>query len=112
MQLKRLPRSSMSYERFIPDTELERAGWTAPALGRRPVWDVVLFAIALILFGVGRLPRGLGRGIREFRKPLRRCEQKVNPAAVGLARCEVVRHNNAGDKPCYWSLLLMLGSYR
>ncbi len=37
------------------------------------IWGVVILAIVLILFGVGRLPsvgEGLGRGIRDFRKAL------------------------------------------
>ena len=37
------------------------------------IWGVILLAVVLILFGVGRLPsvgEGLGRGIRDFRKAL------------------------------------------
>ena len=37
------------------------------------IWGVIILAIVLILFGVGRLPsvgEGLGRGIRDFRKAL------------------------------------------
>lgn len=42
--------------------------------GLHPIWAVVILAVVLILFGVGRLPSvggALGRGITEFRKSLR-----------------------------------------
>ena len=45
--------------------------------GLHPLWAVVVLAIFLILFGVGRLPSvggALGRGIREFRQSLRNDE--------------------------------------
>ena len=45
--------------------------------GLHPLWAVVVLAIVLILFGVGRLPGiggALGRGIREFRQSLRKDE--------------------------------------
>ena len=45
------------------------------------LWGVVILAIVLILFGVGRLPsvgEGLGRGIRDFRKALSGDDQPKN----------------------------------
>lgn len=43
--------------------------------GLHPLWAVALLVIVLILFGVGRLPRGsVGRGIKEFRHALRNDE--------------------------------------
>ena len=50
--------------------------------GLHPIWAVVILAVVLILFGVGRLPSvggALGRGIGEFRKSLRGDE----PASPG-----------------------------
>jgi len=51
--------------------------------GLHPLWAVVVLAIVLILFGVGRLPGiggALGRGIREFRQSLRKDEpSQSNP---------------------------------
>jgi sec-independent protein translocase protein TatA len=46
------------------------------------IWGVVILAIVLILFGVGRLPslgEGLGRGIREFRKSISGDDSAKNP---------------------------------
>ena len=51
--------------------------------GLHPLWAVVVLAVVLILFGVGRLPGiggALGRGIREFRQSLRKDEStQSNP---------------------------------
>jgi sec-independent protein translocase protein TatA len=52
--------------------------------GLHPVWAVVILAIVLIVFGVGRLPKvgdALGRGIRDFRQSLRNDESNPNPPA-------------------------------
>jgi sec-independent protein translocase protein TatA len=54
--------------------------------GLHPLWAVVVLAIVLILFGVGRLPSiggALGRGIKEFRQSLRKDEASPsNPPAA------------------------------
>jgi sec-independent protein translocase protein TatA len=53
--------------------------------GLHPLWAVVVLAIVLILFGVGRLPSvggALGRGIREFRQSIRKDDSTpLNPPA-------------------------------
>ena len=53
--------------------------------GLHPVWAVVLLALVLILFGVGRLPKlggALGRSIKEFRQSRGNDESKPsNPPA-------------------------------
>lgn len=53
--------------------------------GLHPLWAVVVLAIVLILFGVGRLPSvggALGRGIREFRQSIRKDQSNPpNPPA-------------------------------
>ena len=49
------------------------------------VWGVVLLAIVLLVFGVGRLPSvgaGLGRGIKGFRQALRGDDEPEKPGAA------------------------------
>ncbi len=56
------------------------------AMGGNPTAWLVLLLVAMVLFGANRIPemmRGLGSGMREFKKGLQEDEARSDPARGG-----------------------------